>query len=561
MAHMYPSTLNPETKSSAERRLYDALVGQLDDPWVVFHQVCWIGQDNAGRPSEGEADFVIAHPQRGVLVVEVKGGRIRFDQHAGCFFSRDGAGVEHNISDPFQQAGRSKHVLLNKMRAVRGWPSGRVIFGHAAAFPDAIADQGWIRPNAPRELLVDALDMTRLEERLIGALNFWRGQDGPPGSAGIDALVRTLAQADRIRNPLLAEHARADEQELVRLTQQQFRYLRFINGHRRAVIAGCAGSGKTLLAVEKARQLAAEGHKVLFTCYNRDLAEHVGITLGYRSLFDVFDFHQLCVRLAIQADLPGSAFDDSRPDFFTKALPEALMAAVDKRGAQYDAIIVDEGQDFRAEWWDALPWLLFEPADGMFYVFFDDNQRVYRDRSRIPIDEPPCVLDENCRNTQRIFAVVDRFYTGQQPTVVLGPEGQSVTVITYSRPRDAADALRRLLHRLLNEQGFRADEIAVLSALGAERSALPGQRLGNIQLTDRLPLAPGEVLATTVRRFKGLERPAIVLTDIDERLSPQDAETLMYVGTSRAKAYLALLVGENAPAAVREALQGLIDRA
>jgi len=561
MARMYPAILDPNTKSPAERRLYEAFARELGDDWTVFHHVEWIGNDDRGQPCDGETDFVIAHPNLGVLIVEVKGGRIRFDATTGHYISTDRDGVDHDIGDPFQKATGDKHTLIARMRAVRGWPQRRVVFGHMAAFPDAVVEASWLRPNAPREIIIDALDLVSLEQRLRGALAFWHGQattDVTPGRAGIEALVCTLAQSDRIRNPLLAEHVRADERAIVTLTEKQFRYLRFLSGQRRAAIAGCAGSGKTFLAVEKALRLADEGLRVLLTCYNRALADHLGDTLGYRRQFDVFSFHQLCVHWANQAGQRLPYLENALPEYFNFTLPDALMEALDTIGSQYDAIIVDEGQDFLAEWWEVLPWLLHDPANGILYVFFDDNQRVYRDRSAIPIQAGPYILDENCRNTQRIFGVVGRFYAGPQLPVALGPEGLPVEFISYADPHEGEAQLRRLLHRLLNEGGFAHDEIVVLSALGDRTSGILGQRLGNVLLTDRLPLAPGQVLATTVRRFKGLERAAVVLCEVDGRMSPDDVEAIMYVGTSRAKSYLVLLLGQDMPPAVRDALTSLV---
>jgi len=562
MARMFPAHFDTSTNSPAERRLYEALARQLDDEWVVLHHVMWIGDDEFGRPRDGEADFVVAHPYKGVLVLEVKGGRIRFDETTSHFISKNRDGTEYDIGDPFEQAMKSKKTLLEKMRGVSGWPGRRVLFGHAVSLPDAVTQANWLRPNAPRELIIDALDLASLEQRLSVALTFWSRQATPavphyvpPGRAGADALVRTLAQSETIRNPLLAESVRDDEQHIVRLTQRQFHFLRFLRGRRRAAIAGCAGSGKTLLAIEKARQLAEEGlEKVLFTCYNRALAQYLGEALGYQKQFDVFSFHQLCVYWANQAGQTMTYREEAPPDYYNETLPNALMEAIDTLGSQYDAIIVDEGQDFQQGWWEVLPWLLHDPADGIFYVFFDDNQRVYRDRSPIPIAGEPYLLDENCRNTQRIFSTVERFYGGAQTPTALGPEGQPIEVIPYTDAVEGRVQLQRLLQRLLNEEGFTHDEIAVLSARGFQASHVMGQRLGDIQLTDRLPLPPGEVFATTIRRFKGLERSVIVLCEVDGRIPPGDAEALMYVGTSRAKTYLVVLLGQDAPGIVRDAL-------
>lgn len=563
MAQLYPSVLDPNTKSTAERRLYEAFARELkDDAWVAFHHNEWIGNDDRGRPCDGEADFVVAHPHLGVLTIEVKGGRIRFDAATGHFISTDRDDVEHDIGDPFEQAMKSKHVLIDKLRSTRGWPHRRIVFGHMVALPDAVVEAAWLRPNAPREIILDALDMVSLEVQLRKALMYWQGQvrqDTPPGQGAMEILIRVLGQAENIRNPFLAEQLRADEQALTTLTVKQCRYLKFLKGQRRAAIAGCAGSGKTFLALEKARSLTEEeGLKVLLTCYNRALADFLGDELGYRRRFDVFSFHQLCVHWANQTGQHLAYREDAPPEYYNITLPDVLLAAVEKVGSQYDAIIVDEGQDFRDAWWGVLPWVLRNPSTDILYVFFDDNQRIYRDRSAIPIESPPYTLDENCRNTQHIFDVVKTFYAGPPFPTPIGPEGQPVHFIPYADSRDGERQLQRLLYQLFNEQGFTHGDIAVLTALGVQSSSVLGKRLGNVQLVDCLPLTGQAVFATTIRRFKGLERPVIVLCEVDGRLSPDDVEALMYVGTSRAKTYLVVLMGQDAPQTVRAAFSGLM---
>lgn len=138
MARMYPVDFDASTNSSAERRLYEAFARELDDEWVVLHHVKWIGNDEFGRPCDGEADFVVAHPYLGVLILEVKGGRIRFDETIGRFISTDRNSADHGIGDPFEQAMKSKKTLLEKMRGISGWPRQRVNFGHAVGLPDII---------------------------------------------------------------------------------------------------------------------------------------------------------------------------------------------------------------------------------------------------------------------------------------------------------------------------------------------------------------------------------------------------------------------------------------
>src|SRR6266699_1192019 len=196
MAQMYPSFFDTDVNSSAERRLYEALARELDDEWVVFHHVKWVGTDERGHPCDGETDFVVAHPRLGVLVIEVKGGRISFDAGTGHFISTDRDGCDHDIGDPFEQAMKSKKNLLEKVRRMREWPRGRVLFGHVVAFPDAVTQSSWLRPNAPREIIIDSIALVSLDQKLRDAYRFWNStvSDLPLGNAGIRVLISALYQ-------------------------------------------------------------------------------------------------------------------------------------------------------------------------------------------------------------------------------------------------------------------------------------------------------------------------------------------------------------------------------
>jgi len=107
-----------------------------------------------------------------------------------------------------------------------------------------------------------------------------------------------------------------EESQLVELTENQMQVLRFIQGHRRALIEGCAGSGKTMLAIEKARMLASQGFKVLLLCFNAPLADF----LQKRTVegVEVFYYHGLCKSLAKEAGI-GYRTSANEDEYYNKS--------------------------------------------------------------------------------------------------------------------------------------------------------------------------------------------------------------------------------------------------
>ena len=553
MAHMYPTPIDPDTRSDAERLLYDALRDKLSDDYTVFHSVAWQSQDRQGRARDGEADFVIAHRKLGVLVLEAKGGAIRCHPRTRKWTSTDPLGGIHAIGDPFLQAKTSKYVLREQLCAMLGATSWQIHIGHAVAFPDVVVGGELLGPDKPRQITMDATDLADLTGWVEGALHYWRGElkPGAPvlGEAGIQVLVNLLGKAWELRPVLWGEFVR-EEQELIRLTEQQYQILDVLNRQRRALICGCAGSGKTMLAAEKATRLARQGFQVLLTCYNRNLAADLRHRLGPRSSLDVIHFHELCVRLAQQAGvLPeGQEWDSG---FFDYLAPNALLQALGKLEVRYDAVIVDEGQDFQEHWWVPLEKLLRDPESSIFYIFYDDNQRLYVERSDFPVRGEAYLLSVNCRNTQNIHEVVAQFYDAEERPVARGPVGRPVDVIVYDKRQGLLPALLGILHRLTEEERIPAGQIAVLGPL-SDKSGLAAEVLArNDLLASHWPPPPDHAFFGSIYSFKGLERPVVVLVELERWV--KDLIPLLYTACSRACNHLIVMLPEDAGPEVRDA--------
>lgn len=536
MARMIPKQPHPDTKSQAELRLFKAFAQQLPLDYTVFHSVSWQLRDVRSGSQDGETDFLLVHPDHGILIVEVKGGHIRYDGEADQWYT-----YNEPIKDPFKQGRTNKYSLLEKLKELSYWRNRWITVGYAAAFPD-VSVKGDLRLDAPRQLILDAADMANLRPWTEQALHYLTGQrpdDTPLGRPGVEELVKTLSPSVDLP-PLLSVEFEAQTQEQERLTREQFMMLDFLGRRRRVAISGCAGSGKTTLAYEKARRLAEQGFKVLLTCYNVNLAEWLrGESEESRpASLQITNFHRLADELVQQANLPTGPYTS---EYFEKILPERLIQAVDHLGSQFDAIIVDEGQDFHANWWLPLQWLLHDSDQGILYVFFDDNQNVYGGEKQMPLETAPFPLPHNCRNTQFIHEQVLAFYLSESKPTAIGPQGRPIERFKYTDSADLKRRLRQILHQLIVEQEVPAWDIVVLTPKGRERSELwHFGALGNFRLTDQLSEASGEVYCTTIHSYKGMESPIVILAELDNDQLWQ-LPTLLYIGCSRARNHLIIL--------------------
>lgn len=549
MAKMYPDRLDPDTDSRAEKKLYTLFRDQLPDTYHVFHSVAWQSRSWRGGARDGEADFVIVHPNQGILVLEAKSGEIRFDGRQGAWFQND----RPMGKSPLKQArDAAYHLIQNTLQEESSyWQRVRLAFGHAVAFPDVVAPDHDLILEAPRPIILDKRNLQNIRGWVEEVFAHYRGERSLDRLSpdALQSLIDLLAPVRELRS-LLGVDIEGEAAEFVQLRERQYRVLDYLSHTARAAIGGCAGSGKTMLAAEKARRLAARGWKVLLTCYNRNLADflrHEYLAERPQTL-EIGNFHSIAHDL-VQASgqhSPNHFRDDEhRNDYYSNELPDQLIQAVDILGPQFDAIVVDEGQDFQDNWWVPLQFLLEQPDEGTFYIFYDDNQNIYGGKQRVKNLAHPVPLVENCRNTRLIYERLLPFYKGEQKIIALGPLGRNVEVLTYGDQRQMIDLLRRTLHHLVVEQDVPPEDIVLLTPRSAERSHLSrAGRLGNFYLTRNWDTDYNEIYYTTVHSFKGLESPVVILSELDEDLK-HAVDELLYVGCSRARHHLVVLCHES----------------
>ncbi len=528
------------TDSAAERRLYEGFLEQLDEAFVIYHSVDWVVGGRAA-PDEGEADFVITHPELGLLALEVKGGRVVYDPGTRRWSQTGHSGTHGLDEDPFHQSKGAMHSLVRILEGQPGWDRWKPSYGYGVAFPDGRYETA-AHPGAPAEIVIDRHDLTRLAERVPEVMGTWSRAGRRFGDEGMEAVSKALGFSVEIRTPL---RLRFDEEDkkIVELTSDQAWVLAFVLHRRRAAVTGPAGSGKTVLALSVAKQLATAGHRTLLTCFNRRLGEHLRASVAGFGEIDAATFHQLCVQLAKEAgvELPPEEAGPGSP-YFEHRLPEALAEAATRLGPRYDAIVVDEAQDFREWWWPALLSLHTDPDAGLLYVFADDNQNLYG--GALPVGEEDTVgpISLNLRNTKQIGEFVSVFYKGEQEPIARGPEGEPVEILGYGGEDDLEHLLAVVLRNLVEEEHVPLEDIVVLTPSGTGKSRL--RRTGTVdgyRLSETVE--PGTVLATSVHAFKGLERPVVILAELGDK-HLEDLRHYLYVGGSRARNHLVVLAAE-----------------
>ncbi|MEZ4524275.1 MAG: NERD domain-containing protein/DEAD/DEAH box helicase [Thermomicrobiales bacterium] len=530
MARMYPEKLPPTVESGAERELFAAFRDQLNDRRTVLAGVNWVYTNNRGQGRTAEADFVILDPDRGMLVVEVKGGRVGFDAGAGRWYSISRGGHDNTIKDPVEQARRAFYDLRESLGSVFSTSRFPYPGGHCLAFTDGVVESGVLPIDLPRNIVLDATDMDELDRRIDNIFRFWAGDDHRiPSDSGVEAAVGLLAKSFEIKTPLALDLEREADQ-MRTLTEQQFRLLDYIGRHPRALISGCAGSGKTFLAAEKARRLAEQGIPTLLTCFNKALAAWLRERLSpYPETLHIQHFHEFAHEFAASAGIDPTKPDDMNlGHYFNVHLPALLMDALAWTDTRYDAIVVDEGQDFQEDWWLALLELLRDPEEGIFYVFFDEQQAIYNREQSLPFDIEPFDLTENLRNTRAIHDFIARFYDDSVRSA--GPDGRPPVIVRTDEPETA---LAQQLGRLIGDGDVSSADIVILTPASEARSIWStGQRAGRHRITWEDPPPDGEILVSTIHSFKGLERPVVILTEMDGQSYD---DHLYLVACSRAK--------------------------
>lgn len=534
MAKMIPDTPREFDPKSHEGLMFEEL-NKLSEDYYIFHSFSIVNV--VGKIiTESETDFVIFHPKKGILCLEAKAGQVDYIDG----YWKYGSGHIMKKDGPYNQASQNKWKLIDYMiKHGLHYESENCKFMHAVWFPDIPLSKFYgiqLPSEADLNITLTSDSFGKIEKEIEKIFNFDIPKKIETNLSDVSVkkiLERILAPSFRLISLHEVEMERT-KNVFKRMLKEQVALLNYLEEQNTAIINGFAGTGKTVMAIEKARLHSEKEENVLFLCYNSFLKEHLKNTYNYPNVH-YYTIDGLACKIC----------NTKEPDY--KLLKANLEKMLIDNSFPYKHVIIDEGQDFgkiEIEEEDIIELLKKNTIDneernGTFYLFYDKNQMIQSNRIPKYIEDAECKLTlyRNCRNTKNIVDTSHRFLgTDKFPKLYKDSVMGDIPEIGFSIEKGTTiEILNREIDKYKNS-GY--TNITVLTCKTEERSIVSDYfSNSNYYYNQR------NVKFTTCRKFKGLESDVIILLDIDRNTFDDiQGEQLIYVGASRAKYKLSCII-------------------
>ncbi|MEO8518032.1 MAG: NERD domain-containing protein [Dermatophilaceae bacterium] len=527
--------VDPKFETATEREVWEVLRAELGHDDVLMANLRL-----SDEVKDHEADIVAIIAGAGVVVVEVKGGSVGV---AGGQWRQ--SGNDTRTFDPVDQARTTKYAIRKYVESDPRWRGSsrqRVRWAHSVALPNTDLHDDFSMPDCPRWAVHGKGDIADLGGRLYDVVVMQETENLPPSPQDVDLIVEILNGRNLPVLDISAD-AREREAEVDRLTLEQASLLQVTRLLNRVEVRGGAGSGKTVLALTQARQLSRgrgelKAKRVALICVSQGLAAH------FKRVVDTWDRRHRPAFVGSFSELgrgwgvPSGARDST--DFLETELPALMrgLAANLADGQQFDAVIVDQGQDFADSWWAPIMGALKDQETGGLFVYADENQRISHRYGAPPVPLVPLLLDHNLRNTRQIAETFNPL--APMRMLLMGGEGPEVEFVA-SAAQDAIRTADGQVARLL-AAGWKPQEVMLLTTGARHPVEMESGSDLDPEKYWRSFWEADEVFYAEALECKGLERRAVVLC-VNEGSASDWSRERLYVGLSRATDQL-VVVGD-----------------
>jgi len=543
------STLYPEVfpgkfdPADPEFTVYQCL-RKLPDSYVVLYSKRFKG-GLFGKP-ECEIDFIISNQRDVVICLEVKGGLLAYDG-AQDRWTQNGKAMD---KAPDVQATEATHCLLAQLeKELRN-----VNVDWALCFPQCSTGAKSAPTNLPLDRIIDegrltniTAEVTRLEQ-VIRSTYHHKGMTPKETHDLVARLTRSIGFVQ-----VLGVRIAREAEQLIQVTQEQCEVLADVDVNPKMIVHGSAGTGKTVLAQTFAKRLVAQKQQVLLLFYNKGIASTVRYAFDRNAPIQVSTFSSFAKRLVQELD-PGWWEDHTlrNDDFWRIELPSRLLDIPAGQLPKFDAVIVDEGQDFKPEWYEFLQRLLAPGDHTHFTVFLDEHQDIFHHWKTFPSSPAPAkkVLTKNCRNTRSIVSYLNEKYPTGMTHFDASPVGTPVVTRYTKNDVDEQTQIVRDVKQLTSVDKVPLGSIVIILNSDKRDSCLRDTKaIGGIPLEstyERYDPKARAVYYSQIEIFKGLEANVVLLV-LGPNLAEKDVPNAIYVQGSRAKHALYVYKREGPP--------------
>ena len=541
MAKMIPDFIDQEDPRRNGERMVFSWFSDSKIPGTVYYSML---QKNQRHKLIGEIDFLYIS-ERGLICVEVKGGQDIY-REGGEWFSVNRKGESNKIRNPFIQAKDCQYALKKYLAEVYGKYSeqSNYLVGYAVVFPECrFTGKG---NDLVTEVMFDTrYDLDQFPVFIERVFDYWEKlEDIRHGCSPVSLdLPKQRQLNDLLRGdfhviPSMYLEFQHIEQQMLKLTEEQYDVLDMVQDNDRAIVRGGAGTGKTLLALELARKYAARNKRVLYLCFNSNMAKYARTSLPDNPYLQVFTYHAFWEKMLS---------DDSLHRKSVREVSCLAKHSAKNVTTQYDVIVIDEGQDlFLTDVFDAMdPYLKEGIENGRWALFLDPNQNIFNDFEDYDITleylktccHPALLrLNTNCRNTSQIASRTAAL-TITKPSKNLKLVGPKVITRVFEDQNSFITMMTKELKSLF-ASGVSARDVVILSQKKLCNSLLKDvSQICGLNIIEKTDIRASRYPCLnyyTVQSFKGLESKVVFYIDI-AGFSDVQNRMLNYVGMSRAK--------------------------
>lgn len=584
MAKVFPSIFpynldDPEMLKlgiQTEYEVYNKLK-KFSNEFEVFCGPKFLKKNIHGDMRDGEyADFILIHKNKGILFLECKGGNISYNPNEGRWYQNK----KQLRKSPIKQANDGKLNLINLLKS----PKYRNEINidaiptiHGAIFPSTPKpDNLHLGTDIKPEMIIWAQDYDEFEKSILNLLEL--NQSTKDITDEEKSLIQKILYGDKLDNPFKEILKHGEHMQEIEFDEDQRMLYNFMFSNKRLIIRGLAGTGKTILAAKKATEESNNEKRVLVLTKTVGVGRFLSLLTrskqfkrNFLEISSIDGFvSNLARRLKMNINNPQKLEDDEKRKHFDEYLPSLCKKIFEENvDKKFDVLIVDEGQDFHKNWYEVLKYMVKE--DGHMFLFYDPLQKQISNSMAEKLNEnkdnyPYFNLTANYRNSSAITnflsKLINKFYSDVNASYSKFSkfDGKKPEFIVADTFDEIVDKSKNKVIRLIKEENFNGRDIAVLNDLSmkpsnynSKNSLRANLEENNLEVISAREYAmpyikegyENKITFDSIKRFKGLEKPIIILVNLDNNLDNEDKMRDIYSGLSRARGHLIIISNQQ----------------